>query len=392
MTRAGGRALAVAGPLALVACGAGPHTRAAGAVAVTPLAVRSADWNPRGTPVGEVRAVADAGNVAAVFGPSGAALFSAGALVATDHTVGDWIGGSEIAGADGSTRWIVGFDGKGRLYYLRGSTSFEDVSARYGLDGRPVRGVARIDSRHAGFLLDHEIALADGRSVTRYGTPPLTELVGGDGWAVGVARDVLLVFDPAHPSAKTYAVRGIIGAAVDRRGRVYASTSRALYATAPNGQLDLIYDAQGKTLHGLVASGDQIWFADGSELGVIDGGKVAETRGAHVAADAKLASSSSGDVWVLSGSTLQRFARLAPGPERSSSWTGVLAPIFGRSCSACHQPDGVSGTDLSTAEAWESERDAIRARVVVSKTMPPQGHPLSESDRDAIGAWAAARR
>ena len=46
-----------------------------------------------------------------------------------------------------------------------------------------------------------------------------------------------------------------------------------------------------------------------------------------------------------------------------------------------------SGTDLSTAEAWHSERGAIRDRVVKSMTMPPEGHPLSETDRAAIRAW-----
>jgi hypothetical protein len=43
--------------------------------------------------------------------------------------------------------------------------------------------------------------------------------------------------------------------------------------------------------------------------------------------------------------------------------------------------------DLSTAEGWQSERGAIHSRVVDNKTMPPDGHPLSDADRAAIRLW-----
>ena len=64
-----------------------------------------------------------------------------------------------------------------------------------------------------------------------------------------------------------------------------------------------------------------------------------------------------------------------------------MAPVFARSCAACHQPNGASGTDLSTEAAWEGKRPLIRGRVVLGRTMPPQGHPLSDSDRAAILHW-----
>jgi mono/diheme cytochrome c family protein len=386
MTRA--NVLAVVASLlaaSALGCGAGPHTRGAGAVA--PLAVRPVAWNPAGTPVGKVQAVADAGSVVAVFGDAGATVFSSGAAVATDRSVTAWVDARAIRGADGAARWIVGVDARGHLYYLRGLSSFEDVSARYGLDGRRVLSAAMLDPTHVGFLLDRQIAVADGRRVTLYPTAPLATLFGNAGFGAGVGTDAVFLFDTAHLTSRTFPLRGVTRAAVGPDGRLYASTSRALYAATEQGDLALLYDAGGDTLHGLATSGDHVWFADGAELGIVQGDQVAETSGAHVAADARLAASPTGDGWVLSGGGLQRYARADAEPSLSVRWSTTLSPIFARSCAGCHLPGGVSGTDLSTAEAWHSERPAIRDRVVVTKTMPPEGHPLSDADRDAIKAW-----
>jgi mono/diheme cytochrome c family protein len=382
----GAFALASASGLALVTgCGPAPHTRAAGAL--TPLAVRPVNWNPSGASVGAVRAVADAGNVVAVFGDKGATVLSSGAAVATDTRVTGWASAETIAGADGSARWIVGVDGAGHLYYLRGLSAFDDVSARYGLDGRKVLGAAMIDASHVGFLLEQEIALADGHRVTRYATGPLFALAGGGGRGAGFAKDTIVSFDAATLTSRSYPLPDVTRVAVGSDGRVYATTPRAVYASAADGKLALVYAADADTVHGLAASGAHVWFGDGAELGVVDGDHVAETTGAGLAADAVLAPSSSGDVWVLAAGKLQRFARVDPEPALAVTWNSTLSPIFARVCSSCHQPNGSSGTDLSTAEAWESERQAIRERVVVSKTMPPEGHVLSEEDRKAIEAW-----
>ncbi|MGD0524669.1 MAG: cytochrome c [Polyangiaceae bacterium] len=379
-----GLVLAVAAGSLLVGCGAAPHTRAAGAVSA--FAVRPVAWNPSSAPVGRVSAVADVGGTVAVFGDAGATVLSSGAVVATDRSVTDWVDAQAIRGADGSARWIVGVDGRGRLRYLRGMSSFEDVSSRYGLDGRRVRAVAMIDRARVGFLLDQEIAVADGHRVIRYEAPPVATLLGGGGFGAGVGAGTVTLFD-AKMAERTFPLPGVMAAALGPDGRLFAATRRALYATTEHGDLALVYDAEGETLHGLVVSGDHVWFADGTELGVVDGERVAETSGVHVPPDAKLASSPSGDVWVLSAGTLQRFARTEPEVALGVTWSATLAPIFARSCSSCHLPGGASGVDLSTAEAWQSERDTIRARVVESKTMPPEGHPLLDADRVAIRAW-----
>lgn len=374
--------------LALVAgCGPAPHTRAAGAL--TPLSVRPVSWNPGGAPVGPLRAVADADNVVAVFGDKGATVLSSGAAVASDTSVVDWAAARTIAGADGAARWIVGVDGGGRLYYLRGLSSFDDVSARYGLDGRRVRGAATLDATHVGFLLDREIAIADGRRVTRYATGPLRELTGGGGLGAGLTTDAIVAFDVGSMRMRSFPLRGVTRVAVGSDGRLYATTPCAVYASGPDGKLDLVYHAEASTVHGLAASGAHVWFADGPELGVVDGDHVAETTGARLAPDAELEPSASGDVWVLSGGALQRFARVDAEPALAATWATSLSPIFARGCASCHQQGGASGTDLSTAEAWESEKRAIRDRVVVTRTMPPEGHALSDDDRRAIQAWVA---
>jgi hypothetical protein len=370
----------------LVGCGAAPHTRAAGAV--TPLTVRAVPWNPSRAQVGRIAAVADAGSIVAVFGDAGATVLGSGAVVAIDRSVTEWANAGTIAGADGSALWIVGIDRHGHLHYLRGTSAFEDVSSRYGLDGRAFRAASMLDATRVGFLLDGGLAIADGRAVARYDAlPHLMDIAGGGGRGAAIGSDLLVAFEPTLSSTRTYALPGVADVAVGADGRIYASTRRALYATRPDGELALVYDAEGETLHGLAASGAHVWFADGPELGTVEGDHVAETSGAKVPPDARLSPSSTGDVWVLSQGKLDRYARAEAEPALATTWTTTLAPIFARVCAACHQPNGSSGTDLSTAEAWESERAAIRERVVVTRTMPPQGHPLTDADRDAIRSW-----
>jgi hypothetical protein len=287
------------------------------------------------------------------------------------------------------------------MYHLRGLSAFEDVTDRYGLAGEAVRGAAPLGRGCVGFLLGREIAIADGARVTRYASSidgvTFDDLVGGAGFGAAVAPEGVHVFDLARGSVVEYPLPGVTHAAVGANGRLFATTLRAVYAADALGRLALVYDASAETIHGLVVSGSEVWFADGDELGVVEGDHVGETSGARIGRDAKLSSSASGDVWVLSGGALARFARSAradSAPSTLETWSSAIAPIFVRSCSACHQPDGESGTDLSTAAAWERERANIRERVVERGSMPPQGHPLSEGDREAIRKWvegAAAR-
>ena len=370
-------------------CGAVPHTRAAGAV--SPLAVRAVAWNPARAAVGEVRAVADGGDVVTVFSDRGATVFASRVKVATDMTVTDWRGGAAVAGGEGAAPWIFGVAGDGRVYRLRGLRAFEDVSDRYGLRGEHVHGAIALGGEDVAFLLGGAIAVAGGAEVARYATPggTLRDLAGGAGFAAEVGPDEVRVLDVARRAVARYVVPGATHAALGADGRLYVTTPRAVYAGPARGALALVYDARGDTIHGLVTSGSAVWFLDGEELGLVQGDRVAETAGAKIGRDAALSSSASGDVWVLSRGALDRFARVdAAAPEATATtWARAIAPAFGRACASCHLPDGVSGTDLSTPAAWEEKRAQIRARVVDARSMPPEGHPLSEEDRAAIRRW-----
>jgi mono/diheme cytochrome c family protein len=363
---------------------------------VAPLLVRPVEWNPARAPLpGFVRAVTEAGSVVAVFVDGGAVVFSAQTLVATDTSVKAWSAAQTVPAADGSGDWIVGVGADGRLYRLHGATALEDVTDRYGLGGEPIVGAAPMGRGDVGFLLAHDFAVADGRQVMHYvGGDPQTRfdrLAAGVGVGAAVAGGTVDVFDIAQKQRRIYPLPGVKQVAVGPDRRLYAITARGLYASDATGRLLLVYDAARDALHGLVVSGSHVWFADGPELGALDGDRVVETSGARLSEDAALAPSPSGDVWVLAGRTLSRFAR-ASEPAHVPSWDEVIGPIFARSCSACHLPDGESGTDLSTPGAWNDERAKIRKRVVDERSMPPQGHPLSEEDRAAIKAWCAELR
>ena len=117
------------------------------------------------------------------------------------------------------------------------------------------------------------------------------------------------------------------------------------------------------TIHGLAAAGDRVWFADGPELGVVEGGRVRETKGAKVSPAAELSGSPSGDVWTLTGGALARYAVATTGP----SWDETVAPVFHRVCEKCHHPGGGTGVTLSSEEAWEKKRARLRQRVLVDR-------------------------
>jgi mono/diheme cytochrome c family protein len=68
-----------------------------------------------------------------------------------------------------------------------------------------------------------------------------------------------------------------------------------------------------------------------------------------------------------------------------------MGSVFARSCARCHSPGGEAGVDLSTSAAWDAHKAAILKRVVVARSMPPDGAPgMPEADRAAVKRWAEA--
>lgn len=354
------------------------------------LALEKVTWSNAPPNVGRVRAVADTGNVVTVLGEHGASVFIAGALAVSDAKKSDWLSASVVPGADGSARWIVGFDAGGRIQYLHNQSVFEEVSARYGLERDAVRGGVWIGGGLSAFLVDGQLALSDGHAVTRYATPHLAELSGASGVVVGVSTDAVESLRVADRTLTEFPLPGVEHAVVTQDGRLFASTPRALYAADSSGQLSLLYVADHDTIHGLVASGDRVWFVDAGELGVVVGDYVKETTGLALPSDASLGKSSTGDVWVLSGGGVARYRPRAVSAD--TQWGAEVAPVFARACSRCHLPDGISGTDLSTVSSWEAHRALIKDRVLDQKTMPPRGNSLSDADRAALAAWLTVPR
>ena len=375
----------VAFMLGSAGCGAGVHTRAGGGVGA--LSVHEVVWNPTQAPIGHVQAVADAAGVTVIFADTGATILSSGAVLNVDHSRTDWVDAAVMPAAGGRSEKIVGLSADGRLFELKDRSRFEDVSPRYGMETQAVRGVAALGNGLFGFLLQQQIAVADGNNVARYDSPNYVELLGGGGSGLALDNAGALFFDPVHRQARRYALPGIRHGALGSDGRVYASTARAVYAAAPSGDLSLIYDSQASGIGELVRSRDTVWFTDGRELGIVGNDRIFETSAAPTAVDAKLAPSANGDVWAISGGVLRRFSRVASTASRTALWAVSIAPIFARVCAGCHEPEGVAGVDLSTVDAWESERGEIRQRVLEARTMPPQGHELADAERAAIAAW-----
>jgi hypothetical protein len=377
------------GALGATACARpGPHTREGGAV--SPLAVFAVDWNPAHAPTGAVRAVVDEGDVVSVFSQDGATVLTSGALQAHETRTPGYVDGAVLPGVDGGKDWVVGITEAGHVYHLRGATSFEDVTPRYGLGSAHVRSATTLGPGLAALLLANEVATADGARVRRWPAPGLRDLAGGGGLAAGTLEGAVDVFDFAHGATWRFLLPGVKHVAVDGSRHLYASTERGLYVADDAHRLTLVFDAGDARLGDLAASGDNVWFVDGDELAVVDRGRVEETKGAHVAHDAKLSASPTGDVWVISQGSLARFVR-ARTASVAASWQHDVAPVFSRACAACHLPSGVSGVDLSSFDAWVGKRKEIVARVLEERSMPPRGHPLSDADRAVIERWVGPR-
>ncbi len=46
--------------------------------------------------------------------------------------------------------------------------------------------------------------------------------------------------------------------------------------------------------------------------------------------------------------------------------------------------------ELETFTAWKKHEADLRRCVVIDKTMPPNGHPFSEAERDVVRSWIDA--
>jgi mono/diheme cytochrome c family protein len=352
------------------------------------LALRSVEFNPQKADLGKISAVTDQGQSAVVFGDKGATVLLAGAVSGGDGSITTWSSAGVIPAADGEGEWMIGVGATGEVYTLDASMELQSISDRYGLLGQEVRAAVSLGAPGAAFLLDKQIAVADGKDVTRYDLP-VTSFAGAKGRIAGLDGKSVHVFDPKSgkdsivPIAAAYI-------AFDNEGKVIAATKDALYAEDDSGALIEIGVVK-EGVRGLASSPSGVWIAAGSELALLspDHDSISISSGAAVPEDAAISGSSSGDVWALSATKgLLRYSAAKEGDE--STWQQTVLPVFTRVCSQCHLPGGSAGIDLSFYGAWVERRAQIGKSVVdrAQPVMPPSGAPqLTDAEIAAVKAW-----
>ena len=335
------------------------------------LTVKPVDWNPRRAPVAGPVAVVERDDDVVVFQKGGALVLSSGSQVALDTSVPSWTGGAVIPAPFGNGTWLVGVSADGRALRLRDESHFEAVSDRFGLEKAVVRSVCALAGKSAGFLLDGEIAIADGTKVTRYGATANEMACGGQVVALAEADGVRVI--AANDPPKHFAI-GLAHVAVRPDGHVIAGTETGLFVDDAQGNLRLARETAA-SISALAATKDGAWFVEGTELGHVGDRGVELTRGLSLPAGSSLASSASGDVWVVSGNAVARYT-VEHGATPADEWAAAVDPIFEKSCRSCHGVNASSGIDLASFGAWDQKRATIVERVVTQKSMPPPGVPF----------------
>jgi mono/diheme cytochrome c family protein len=314
-------------------------------------------------------------------------VFRAGALVLKGAADRRWIGGAAIPAPDRNGTWLLALDAEGRLVRVRASGELEPIGARFGA-AELVRAVCAAGGTLTVLQLAHALIVSDGESLTRLGAEGLDRINCGGGRVAARRGHEVLVFDLRNRTARRFAIDAV-SLALDSRGRLWAATRRALYAERDDGALALRFAAGAGLVHGLTATGTRVWFAVGRELGVVEQDDVRVSLGAAIDPGATLQPALSGDVWVIGDGGLWRYADADTARTPDARWAALIAPVFERACSRCHLPGGAAGVDLSVATAWDTARARVRERVMVERSMPPAGNPLSEEDRRAIATWLA---
>lgn len=374
-----------------MACGGGDSSPPPDLLTPSDLALKAQTWNSKSVPVGKIAAVAELYDDTVVFGDQGAMVFTSGLLLNADATVKAWKQAGVIPAGDLSGDWLFGLDGSGAVRRLANRKSMEDVSDRYALKGTPVQAVAALGKGLVGFSIATGLAVADGKSVTKYNMPFPT-LAGGGGRAVTVAPGAVQVFDPVAMVTNEYKLPGVVAAVFDAGDHLLAVTDAALYLDSGDGQLKKIFANPGAPFTAMVAAGPSVWLAAGDQAWLYTGGEIKRGPAGSVPAGARLIGSPSGDLWLLKDGALSRVGEDSGGGADQDLWKATVLPVFTRTCSLCHLPMGSSGIDLSTYKTWASRRALMNQRVVLGKPtpMPPNGAGmLTPDEMEAVKAWIA---
>lgn len=358
--------------------------------------LRPIQWTTQMAMLGKVAAVADSQEDVAVFGSLGASVWNDGLEVGNDTTVTSWRAAAVVPALDLPESWLVGIDQLGRIYRMRNRVMLEDVTARFGLTGKPAIEIVALNATLSAVALKDKVAVVNGATVQFYDMRA-RGLAGAAGRLAAFDYDGILTVDfSSAEGAKMLRLPlpGAVGVGFDVTGelRLVAATEQALYIEQ-NGALVPIWEAPAESkIVGLTSSGRGVWLAIGKELALFRGMQLLHGSMA-VPEGGRLIGSPSGDVWVLAGSQLTRMGERAPGGTDEDRWRRNMLPIFHRVCRGCHMPAGSSNIDLSTYDKWVMRRPAIKQRLIdqLPTPMPPtSAGTLTPDELNAVSRWAAA--
>ncbi len=352
------------------------------------LRVRRVVFNAAGVSLGRVQAVAEAGDVVTLWGERGMTVLQGGAVTATDASGTAWRAAAAVpAGDSADGTWLVGLDAMGRAWRLRDGRSLENVTARYTLDGRDAQTLRALDATRTAFGVTAGLGIADGMRVLYWDDPAFAAMTAGGGRAAAATRTGVRVFDPTTRMFVEYMLPDVSGVALDPMGRLHVTAGRVYYAEdTADAQRSLVPRATGAAaLRGLTASGGRLWLVVGGSLAALEDGALSVADDVMVPPGATLHPSPSGDVWVVSPTSLERYG-IDDSPDRRL-WEETVRPVFARRCTPCHLPGGTANQDLSTYGSWVSRRAEVRRQVLDLGAMPPNPPPLSADDRAALGRW-----
>jgi len=349
------------------------------------LRLRRVPFNAAGVMLGRVQAVAEAGDLVALWGDRGLTMLQGGTLTASDATVTAWRAAAAVPAGDRSGgTWLLGVDTMGRVWRVRDARTLENVTARYTLEMRDARTVAPLDATRTAFGMAAGFAIADGMRVLSWDDPTFATMVAGGGRVATRTPQGVRVFDAATRLFQQYPLQGVTGVGLDGMGRLHVTAGAVYYAQDMAGQLVPRVTAPAM-LRDVTVSGSRVWLVVGSSLGAVEDGALSVADDVMVPAGATLHGSPSGDLWVLTATTVERYG-IDDSPDRRL-WEETVRPVFSRRCTPCHLPGGTAGIDLSTYASWVMRRASVRTQVFDTGAMPPNPPPLSADDRAALARW-----
>ena len=355
--------------------------------AASPIAVGPTSVAPTSTPWHRVVDVEEVADATYVLDDSGVTVVRAGTIAATATVAGGFVGGATITALDGDGQWVVGVDTHGSIWRITSTAELRDIDAQLGVHG--VHAIA--SSNHDGTL---GLQLADGVAASLGGVDlqsarlPALAIAAAHGRVALLTADTVTVWQLASSQASTYAVGGARFIAfrgadlmVATNHELYVEHASSLHRVVTNGSIDA-----------LVVSAARPWLLVGQELVTLgDDDRLHRANSSRKVDATKLFAAPNGDVWLATSHSpsddLRRVGVIVASNLDSSTWRASVAPIFARVCAHCHLPGGSAGVDLSTVDSWSAERDELRDRVVVNRSMPPAGTVLSDSDRAALASW-----